>query len=98
MAWMQLEDWDSVRPWPDEVQKALEMLELNIPTAHREAARSCHLDVPASGDIQDLTNQLQQLQRKEEDLEHCLAMAECMLWGLALWAMTSCASRPARSV
>lgn len=34
--WVPLEDWDGVKPSPEDVWKPLEILEPNILTAHRE--------------------------------------------------------------
>lgn len=36
--WMPPVDWDAVKPCAEDVRKALEMTELNVPTTHREAA------------------------------------------------------------
>lgn len=66
---------------PDEVPKAWETLEPNIPAAHREPAgrAACVLLAVlrhASRDIEDLADQAQQLQREEEALQRGLAVAE----------------------
>lgn len=68
------EDWGGVKPRPKDIQKALELLELNVPTVHWEAAgRVAWLLLAelwqASLEVQNQPQRVQQLRRQEEALE-----------------------------
>lgn len=85
--WMPPEYWNGVKPHLEDIRKALDMLEPNVPTAHREAAgcmpwMSLAMLWQASLEVQSLAQQVQQLKHQEEALERWLVAAECMLQGL----------------
>ncbi|XP_074197837.1 uncharacterized protein LOC123614968 isoform X2 [Camelus bactrianus] len=86
LTWAQPEDWDTLAPQPDDIRRALELLENNVPLAHREAAGRVawmFLSVlrHASQDMRDLQMQVEELQCKEEELKHRLSTAERCLHG-----------------